>query len=170
MELKRQYTKEEWEIKEEEYINALLRLKSASVNQTKDDVLDRLSQLDGINTIATFDFMQCERNLERTEMDRKNAEVELFTLIKIEQLDKGNKCTENEVKGLVKKHLKENPLPGYKTPVFAVLSVVMHRHAFMKSVIEDIKNKRSSIISSLSLLKLESSLSPATQDAEVYLG
>lgn len=162
--VKKQYTKQEWEEREDYYQKELLKLDSATVGQTTNDVLERLSKLDTLSTIAMFDFMQVERVYERATLDMKNAETEMFTTIKMEQISNGIKVTEADVKGLVKAYLKSNNLPQYHAPIYEVVKAAMHRHSFMKAVVEEIKNKRSSIISSLSLLKIESSLSPATQD------
>lgn len=167
MEFKTTYTAIEWKEREDFYLRELTALKMVTVGQTKDDLIKRLSALDVLSTGATFDFMQAERRLEKVQMDQKNAELELFNTVKVEQLTLGNKITENDIKSMVKKHLMTNVMDGYNAPIFSVLSIIMSRHSFMKAVVEDVKNKRSSIISSLSLLKLESSLSPATDDSGV---
>ena len=162
-EMKQDYTNAEWKQREEYYRKSLLALSIPELPTTK-EVLVLTSALDTLMTEATFEGACIERIYEKASMDLKNAEAELFNILKQQKVVEGLKVTESEVKGLVKSHLKQNPIGGFSHDIFSILKVAMDRNTYMKAVIKAISEKKSSIISTLSVLKLEANVSPATKD------
>lgn len=164
--MKENYVGNEWSLREKYYRETLMSL-TIPESPTSEEVKLLISALDVIMTEATFECALIERKYERACLELKNAEAELFNILKQEQLIAGAKVTEADIKGLVKTHLKNNNLPGFKTNIYTILKVTMDRHIYMKAVVKAISEKKGSIISSLSILKLESSISPNTKDVKL---
>lgn len=160
------YTSAEWAAREVYYRDALMQLYIPE-SPTSNELSILISKLDTFMTEATFEGGLIKRKHERASLELKNAEAELFNIIKQQQLTEGIKVTEADVKGLVKTHLKKKPIAGFQNDIFTILKVTMDRNTYMESVIKAISEKKSSIISALSILKLESTVSPATKDVQL---
>lgn len=152
--IRRDYSTTEWIKKEDEYMKALEEL-VIPPNPTKDEVNELNSKVDSIYTQAGFEYAMIKRKYERVNLDLKNAEAELFNILKKQQLDAGFKVTEADVKSMIKTHLSNNNLPNYNADIYSVIKAVMDRHIFMEQVISCIKEKRNSVIAALGMLKLE---------------
>lgn len=164
--MKENYTSQEWAQRESYYRDTLISLTIPEA-PTNAEVKVLISALDVIMTEATFECAMIERKFERASLELKNAEAELFNILKQQQLLEGVKVTELDVKGLVKTHLKNNNIAGFQTDIYTILKVTMDRHTYMKAVVKAISEKKSSIISALSILKLEGTLSPNTKDVNL---
>lgn len=160
------YTSAEWKQRENYYRDALMQLHIPE-SPTSKEVLELVSKLDTFMTEATFEGAIIERKYERASLELKNAEAEMFNILKQQQLTAGVKVTEADIKGLVKTYLKENPIAGFQNDIFTIIKATMDRNVYMKAVIKAIAEKKSSIISALSILKLEGTISPATKDIQL---
>lgn len=161
--LKETYTPQEWMEREAYYRNALMKM-TIPVNPTAREIQTLISQLDSFMTEAQFDCAGIRRMHDRASIELKNAEAETFNIIKQQKLLEGAKITEAETKGLVKTYLKNNLIAGYKSDIYSIMKATMDRLTYMEAVVKSIGEKKSSIISSLSILKLEGTISPYTKD------
>lgn len=164
--LKEIYTTQEWKQREEYYRNALIQM-SIPASPTTKEVQLLISQLDTFMTEAQFDCAGIRRLHDRASLELKNAEAETFNIIKQQKILEGAKITEAETKGLVKTFLKTNLIAGYKSDIYTIMKATMDRLTYMEAVVKAVGEKKSSIISSLSILKLEAGLSPATKDVKL---
>lgn len=164
--MKENYTSAEWNDREIYYRNALMQL-HVPESPTSVELSQLISKLDTFMTEATFEGAMIDRKHGRATLELKNAEAELFNILKQQQLTAGVKVTEADIKGLVKTHLKTNPIAGFQNDIFTILKVTMDRDVYMKAVIKAISEKKGSIISALSILKLEGTISPATKDVQL---
>lgn len=166
MGLKENYTGTEWQKREEYYRDSLMKLSIPEL-PTSREVLKLTSALDTLMTEATFDCANIERKYERATLELKNAEAELFNILKQQKLLEGAKVTEADVKGLVKTYLKDNPIGGFQKDIYTILKVTMDRLTYAKAIVKAISEKKGAIISALSILKLEATVSPATKDVNL---
>lgn len=165
--MKVDYTAAEWAKREEYYITRLNELIIPEEPTTK-EILNLTSKLDKLYTEASFEYAVLKRKESRCTMDLKNAEAELFTDLKKKELLAGAvKLTENDVKGIVKTFLKNNPLQNYNKDIYTILKAVMDRLIFAEQVLKTITEKKASIISATSMLKIENSFS-GTKERELF--
>lgn len=158
--IKKEYSLKEWEEREDYYAQTLLALNIPALPSTK-EVMEITSKLDAIYTESAFEYAQVKRKEEMVAMDLKNAEIEMFSTIKQQQLTAGTKITEADVKGLVKTYISTNQLGGYKSDLYSLVKFYMHRTTFMEQVIKTISEKKQSIIACTAMLKIENSFSGA---------
>lgn len=161
--IKKEYSLKEWEEREDYYTQTLLALNIPALPDTK-EIMDLTSKLDAIYTEAAFEYAQVKRKEEMVSMDLKNAEAEMFSTIKQQQLTAGSKVTENDVKGLVKTYISTHPIAGYKSDLYSLTKFYMHRTTFMEQVIKAISEKKQSIIACTAMLKIENSFSGTPDD------
>lgn len=157
-EMKESYKNCEWLEREEYYKNNLLQLNIPTL-PTNDEVLTLISKIDAIMTEATFECAILERKHEKAMLDLKNAETEMFGILKKQQLASGEKITEADTKSLVKTYLNNNPVGGFKKDIYSVIKATIDRYTYMKAVVKILSEKKNSIISILGVLKIESSMS-----------
>lgn len=158
--LQKDYTLVEWDTREDYYSQALIALNFPSQPDTK-QVMDLTSKLDALYTEASFDFAYIKRKQELVDMDLKNAEAELFSTIKQQQLNANAKITENDVKGLVKTYIATNQIKGYTSDLYTLSKYYIRRMTFIDRVIKIISEKKQSLIVTSSMLKIENSFSDA---------
>lgn len=158
--IKKEYTLNEWDEREEYYQNALMALTLPALPTTK-EIMELTSKLDMFYTEAGFEYAQIKRKESIILMDLKNTEIEMFSTIKQQQLTAGAKITEADVKGLVKTYIAKNPMANYTTDLYTLAKFYMSRTTFMEQVIKMIAEKKSSIISDAAMLKIENSFSGA---------
>lgn len=158
----KEYTTKEWTERENYYIEKLSQL-TIPGNPTTKDILTLTSELDSVYTEASFDCANIKRKEALTSIDLKNFESTLFIDIKLDQLKAGNKVTETDVKGLVKKQMTDptNILPGYTTDIYTIYKAILTRLEFIERVIKIISEKKAAIISATAMLKLEGAFSSA---------
>lgn len=161
--IKKSYTKQEWEAREQYYINKIQTL-SIPIQPVVKDIVELTSKIDALLTEALFDFSTTKRDESRISLEMKNAEAELFVTIKQNQLKSGGKVTENDIKGLVKKFLKSNDFSNYGENVYTVFINAQDRHSFMEGVVKCLSEKKSSLIADVSMLKLENSFASSKDD------
>lgn len=162
--LKKDYTNQEWLAKEDYYINELQKLVLPLQPNTK-EVMEFTSKLDQLYTEASFDYSNFSRRLEIISIDLKNAEAELFSTIKQQQLSAGVKITENDIKGLVKTYIANNKLKGYNADLYSLSKYYIMKTTFMQQVVKTISEKKNSLITDTAMLKIENSFSGA-KDAD----
>lgn len=160
--IKKEYTLKEWDEREAYYQQAIMGIVLPPLPDTK-EVMSITSQLDLIYTEASFEYAQIKRKESIILMDLKNAETELFSTIKQQQLTAGAKITEADVKGLVKTYIANNSMQGYNTDLYTLAKFYMNRSTFMEQVIKMISEKKQSIISVTAMLKIENSLTGAKE-------
>lgn len=158
--MKREYTTKEWAEREEYYINTLNGLVIPEQPTTK-EVLKLTSALDKLYTEASFECAMVKRKESRLSLELKNAEAEMFNILKQQQLTAGAKITENDVKGLVKTYLANTPIQGYSHDIYTMIKAVMDRLVFIEAVVKAVSEKKASIISATAMLKIDSSFSSA---------
>ena len=158
--IKKEYTLKEWDAREEYYQDTLMALNLPALPTTK-EVMDLTSKLDMYYTEAGFEYAQIKRKEAIILMDLKNAEIEMFSSIKQQQLTAGAKITEADVKGLVKTYISKNPIANYSTDLYTLAKFYMNRSTFMEQVVKMISEKKSSIIATAAMLKIENSFSGA---------
>lgn len=156
--IKTDYTSKEWKEREEFYVDELIKLSIPEEPTTK-NILNLTSKLDKLYTEAAFELAQLRRKEARLNLDLKNAEAELFNILKKQELTAGNKVTENEVKGIVKGYLMSNYIQGYNNDIYTLIKAVMDRLIFAEQVVKTITEKKASIIAATSMLKIENSFS-----------
>lgn len=161
--IKKEYTTKEWTDREEYYINELTSLVIPELPTAK-EVLSLTSKLDKFYTEASFEFAIIKRKESRLSLELKNAEAEMFNIIKQQQLTAGAKVTEADVKGLVKTYIANNPLHSYKSDMYTLIKAVMDRLVFIEAVIKTISEKKASIISATAMLKIENSFSGSKEN------
>lgn len=161
--IKKEYTTKEWTDREEYYINELTSLVIPELPTAK-EVLSLTSKLDKFYTEASFEFAIIKRKESRLALELKNAEAEMFNIIKQQQLTAGAKVTEADVKGLVKTYIANNPLHSYKSDMYTLIKAVMDRLVFIEAVIKTISEKKASIISATAMLKIENSFSGSKEN------
>jgi hypothetical protein len=160
MGLQKDYTLVEWDAREDYYTQALIALNIPGQPGSK-DVMDLTSKLDALYTEASFDFAYIKRKQELVETDLKNAEAELFSTIKQQQLNANAKITENDVKGLVKTYIATNQIKGYNSDLYTLGKYYIRRSIFIERVIKIISEKKQALIVTTAMLKLENSFSDA---------
>lgn len=160
--LKNEYTHEEWKVKEQYYIDALMGMVIPKQPNSK-EIMEFTTQLDQLYTEASFDYANVSRALEIVSLDLKNAEAELFTTIKKQQLAANTKITENDVKGLVKTYIGTNKLKGYQSDLYSVVKYYMDKHIFIQQVVKTISEKKNSLITDTAMLKIENSFTGAKE-------
>ena len=159
---KTDYTTAEWKLREQYYIDELTKLNIPEEPTTK-EILNLTSKLDKLYTIAAFELANLKRKEARFRLDLKNAEAELFNILKKQELTAGNKVTENDVKGIVKNYLMNNNIQGYNNDIYSLIKAVMDRLIFAEQVVKTITEKKASIIAATSMLKIENSFSGARE-------
>ena len=159
---KTDYTTAEWKLREQYYIDELTKLNIPEEPTTK-EILNLTSKLDKLYTIAAFELANLKRKEARFSLDLKNAEAELFNILKKQELTAGNKVTENDVKGIVKNYLMNNNIQGYNNDIYSLIKAVMDRLIFAEQVVKTITEKKASIIAATSMLKIENSFSGARE-------
>ena len=163
--LKENYTVAEWQQKEEHYMKELANV-ILPEQPTTADVLEVTSKLDSIYTEASFDYAFVKRKESKINLDLKNAETEMFGIIKKQQLSAGaSKITESDVKSLVKNYLATNPLTGYKADIYTTSKAIITRVVFMEQVIKTIAAKSDGLKIAASMLKIEGGFSGAKDNA-----
>lgn len=160
MGLQKDYTLVEWDAREDYYTQALLALNIPSQPDTK-QVMDITSKLDALYTEASFDFAYIKRKQELVDIDLKNAEAELFSTIKQQQLNANAKITENDVKGLVKTYIATNQIKGYNSDLYTLAKYYIRRSTFVDRLIKIISEKKQSLIVTTAMLKIENSFTDA---------
>ena len=160
--VKTEYTSKEWKEREEFYIDSLSKL-SIPEEPTPKEALNLISKIDKLYTIAAFELATLRRKDSRLQMDLKNAEADLFNILKKQEITSGNKVTENEVKGIVKNYLMNNTFQGYTKDIYTVIKAVMDRLVFAEQVVKTLTEKKSSIELATRMLKIENSLSGAIE-------
>lgn len=156
--IKKEYTGQEWQERENYYMDTLAKL-TIPEEPTVKEVLNLTSKLDKLYTEASFEYALLKRKESRLTLDIKNAEAEMFNVIKQQQLTSGLKVTETDVKGLVKTYLSTNNIQGYQTDVYTLIKAVMDRLVFAEQVVKTIAEKKAAIISATAMLKIENSFS-----------
>ena len=96
--IKKEYSLNEWEAREDYYAQTIMGLVIPALPNTK-EIMELTSKLDCIYTEAAFEYAQIKRKEEMVSMDLKNAEAEMFSTIKQQQLTAGTKVTEADIKG-----------------------------------------------------------------------
>lgn len=162
--IKKEYTTAEWTLREEHYMNELTSLVIPELPTAK-EVLALTSKLDKLYTEASFEFAIIKRKESRLALEIKNAEAEMFNIIKQQQLTAGAKITEADVKGLVKTYLANTPIHSYKSDMYTLIKAVMDRLVFIEVVVKTISEKKASIISATAMLKIENSFSGSSERA-----
>lgn len=160
--IKTDYSAKEWKDREQFYIEELSNLTIPEEPTTK-EILNLTSKLDKLYTVAAFELANLRRKDARLNLDLKNAEAELFNILKKQELSAGNKVTENEVKGIVKNYLMNNYIQGYNNDIYTLIKAVMDRLIFAEQVVKTITEKKASIIAATSMLKIENSFSGAKE-------
>lgn len=160
MTIKKNYTLTEWDAREAYYQQEVSALAIPGQPTTK-EVMDLTSKLDALYTEASFDYANIKRKEEIANIDLKNAEIELFSTIKQQQLNANAKITENDVKGLVKTYISQNKIKGYNSDLYSIMKFYINRSTFIEQVIKIISEKKQSIIATAAMLKIENSFSAA---------
>lgn len=154
------YTNQEWAERENYYIEALQNL-VLPLQPTTKEVMEITSKLDALYTDASFDYGNLARQNEIVTMDLKNAEAEMFAIIKQQQLTTGSKITENDVKGLVKTYIAEHNIKGYGSDLYSIVKYYIMRTTFMEQTLKAISKKKESLVTDSAMLKIENSFSGA---------
>lgn len=163
--MKKEYSSSEWNEREDKYIEVISSI-VLPISPTTAQIKELTSKLESVYTKAGFEMAFIKRKYERATLDLKNAEAELFNIVKKECLESGNKVTESDVKGMVKTKLKTCPIEGYKSDIYSVLKVLMDRVIFMEQTLKIILEKKSSIIAINTMLKLEHDFSGTKDNME----
>lgn len=148
------YTNKEWEEKETEYINKINSI-ILPLDPTPVEIIKLISRLDAIYTEASFDYSNFKRKLELANIDLRNAETEYFSIIKQQQQSSGSKITENDIKGLVKTYISNNPISGYSADLYTLVKYYIFRTTFLEQVLKSILEKKQSISMTIAMIEIK---------------
>ena len=154
--MNKNYTKQEWEKIEENYINAVNKIIVPKDANTKDIVLLTAS-IDRVLTGAIYVQANIKNQYNTLDLKIKNSEASLFYSIKSNALAQGSKLTESEVKGMVKDYLSKNPIEGYDEPCFNKICDLSEKLSFIDATIKTLSEKKSALVAIIAMLKLDAS-------------
>lgn len=150
------YTEEQWRNRELHYTEALVNL-VVPTQQELNTIATFNAALDQIQTEALLEIALIERQYEKFNNLIKNAEKEIYIILKRDELkkDSKSKLTVADVDGLVVNHIKNNEVDGYLN-LYLIREKVFNRLAFMKRVVEILRDKQQALITVNLLFKVES--------------
>lgn len=150
------YTEEQWRNRELHYTEALVNL-VVPTQQELNTIATFNAALDQIQTEALLEIALIERQYEKFNNLIKNAEKEIYIILKRDELKKDSKAklTVADVDGLVVNHIKNNEVDGYLN-LYLIREKVFNRLAFMKRVVEILRDKQQALITVNLLFKVES--------------
>lgn len=150
------YTEEQWRNRELHYTEALVNL-VVPTQQELNTIATFNATLDQIQTEALLEIALIERQYEKFNNLIKNAEKEIYIILKRDELKKDSKAklTVADVDGLVVNHIKNNEVDGYLN-LYLIREKVFNRLAFMKRVVEILRDKQQALITVNLLFKVES--------------
>lgn len=162
---KRTFTKAEWEQIEEFLIQEVNAV--TLPDRVTPDVIQQInSQIDDLTSAVMWLYALTKRTYEAIGMDRKNAEKQVYMLVKDGVPDaSGNKPskapTEAEKQALIVDYLNVNPLQGHPAPIYVMEKAAMERFLFVDAVVSTMKQKREALITDLGAIKLEVAVNPS---------
>lgn len=151
------YSTKDWELREAYYIAEVSKLPIPEQPNTK-DVLKFNHLLDSLMDESLMEQAYVERNFNHYNTLMKNAEKEIFSIIKQQELTAGSKATENDIKGLTVAHLKKNPLEPNKPDIYTIVLSAEKRHLFIERVVKILQEKKQAMVTVNTMLKIETNI------------
>lgn len=149
------YTEQQWQDRELHYTEALVNL-VIPTQQDLNVIATFNANLDRIQTEALMEIALIERQYEKFNNLIKNAEKEIYIILKRNELQKDSKVklTVADIDGLVVNHIKNNKVDGYLN-LYLIREKIFNRLSFMKRVVEILKDKQQALITVNLLFKVE---------------
>lgn len=160
---KRTFLKAEWEQVEEYLIDAVHKIEVPA--RVTPDVIQKLNaHLDRLSAPSMWLYQLTKRNYESIEMDRKNAEKQVYMLVKDitddEGKSTGKKRTEAEISAAIVQYLNTTPLQTHPAPIYVMEKMAMERFMFIDAVVSTMRQKADKLITDLGAIKLEIMVNP----------
>lgn len=154
--VKEQYSEQDWKLREKYYIDSVSLL--VVPLQPESRVIGAFNTaLDALKAEASLELAYTQRTLDTYTTIMKNAEKEIFVVLKRQQLGGGNaKVTQDELKGLTVEYLKSNCINGLPENIYTIVGTISNRHTFISRVVEILKDKQQALVTLNLLLKIES--------------
>lgn len=160
---KRAYSKAEWE-QVEAYLTEQLNNIVIPEDITPADIKRLNAQIDRLSAPVMRLFAMTKRAYEGITMDRKNAEKQVYMLVRdvTDENGKptGKKRTEAEIAAAITEYLNQTPINGYPQPIYVMEKAAMERYVFMQAVVDTLKQKGEKLITDLGAIKLEVQVAP----------
>lgn len=165
---RRTFSKAEWEQIEDFLIQEVNNI-SVPERVTPQDITKLNARLDELSAPVMWLYATTKRTYESVEMDRKNAEKQVYLIVKDMTDDQGNptgkKKTEAEISAAIVEFLNTTPLKkpdGTPMPnsIYVMEKAAMERFMFMDAVVSTMKQKGEKLITDLGAIKLEVMVSP----------
>lgn len=160
---KRTFSKAEWEQIEEYLINALNSI-AVPEHVTPEDIQQLNAALDKLSASVMWLYAVTKRAYEGIQMDRKNAEKQVYMLVRDAVDDQGKptgkKRTEAEIAAATTEYLNSTPINGYPQPIYVMEKAAMERYVFMQAIVDTMKQKSEKMITDLGAIKLEVQITP----------
>ena len=157
MAVKESYTYEEWEQREQWYLQKVGEIQMP-IGPTPQDLENFANQVERVLSIARFDWAYAKRASDRFDMLYKTQKLVLFNKLVQEGMVKADaKVTVDEKKGYVEE-LMQKPFKSYGKSLAELVSDSNDRIIFMDTVINALEDKKSLIMSHASAMKTEASL------------
>lgn len=172
---RRAYSKAEWEQIEDFLIEQLNSIQLPE-QVTPQDIMALNARLDELATPVMWLYQQTKRTYEAIQMDRKNAEKQVYMIVKDAVDANGNptgkKRTEGEIAAAIVEYLNQTPVGDYPNSIYVMEKAAMERYLFMDAVVSVLKQKAEKLITDLGAVKLEASLTAngVLDDDEVPAG
>lgn len=151
---KKIYTAQEWEIKENWYVQKLSSLQLPLVSNTG-DIRNYIHDLDRILTTARLDLSFVKQNYETYDTILKNMEKTMFSDIKLHppvELQ-SIKLTVDEAKGYVTSFIGKQEYQQTGVSLYEIVKSSNQRNIFMDGVVKNLMDKKESVITHMTLNK-----------------
>lgn len=159
----RTFTRSEWEKIEEWLIEEINKI--VIPDRVTPEIIQQLNaQIDKLTVPVMWLYALTKRNYESLTMDRKNAERQVYLLVKDEigpdGKPTGKKRTEKETEAHITQYLNTTPLQkadgtSMPAPIYVMEKSAMERFVFMQAVVDMLKQKSDKLITDLGAIKVE---------------
>ena len=162
MNVKEAYTNQDWANRESYYVQEVGKINLPTDPNSK-DIMRIVAEIDGLLSEATLECSYLRRKFQDLETKMKLSEKETFIILKQQNnaptgAGAPAKLTESDVKGLVVKYLRSNPIHGMKSDIYTVLQSVEYRLVFIEAVVKMLTDKKMSIFADKAMIAIEAGM------------
>lgn len=157
--LKKDYSKKEWNEREDYYINTVTSIVIPQMSTTKE--LQCISaQIDEVLTQAYFDKATVYKKLENSKGKLQRMESQAWLTVDTITLEKekGKKLLKEEKEGLVSAFMQKQMYEDTNITLYSYHEEMKHRANFIDSVISSLRSKSGVVLNHIGLLKIEKDL------------
>ena len=160
MNLKDDYTEDEWKARERAYNEEIGKLSVDGYNLTPTDIAVQASKIDSIITPLRLDNLNCSRIANKYENVLKTEKEALFNIV---QQSSSTKLTVDQTKSQVVQNIKTTIHHNTGKNLYDLCEFYNYRKYFTDATIRTLQDKKDLLIIYSGILKIENSMSGLSQ-------